>query len=104
MNFVPVNGHILIEPEEITNAAKVVKRDDGSTATILQGDRSKDLAKKAVNKGKVVATSSNDPNYVVGSNLVYYPFCPNKILMEDKEYDVIHERDVMGYVKAGQVE
>lgn len=104
MNFIPKNGHILLVPEEIQSAVKTIKRDDGSTATILQGDRSKDLAMKAVNKGTVEATSSVDPDYSIGSILVYYPFSPNKIVIEDKEYHVIHERDVMGYVKAGQVE
>lgn len=104
MNFVPKAGHIFLEPEEIKDAVKSIKRDDGKMVTILQTDRSKDIAIKAVNKGIVRATSSADPDYQIGAILVYYPFSPNKITMDEKEYHVIHERDVMGYVKSGQVE
>ena len=103
MKFIPKAGHILIFPEEINDAAKIVKRDDGTEIRILHHDRTKELAMKAVNKGAVVATSSIDPDYSVGKTLVYYPYCPNKIVIDEKEYHVIHERDVMGYVKPSEV-
>lgn len=105
MNFVPVEGHILIRPAEITEVVKTITREDGKKVEILQSYHSADIAMKAVNKGTVIASSSKNPLYGVDKLLIYYPFSPNKIKLEedDKEYHVIHERDVMGYVETGKV-
>ena len=61
------------------------------------GDHSVDLQIKAVNEGTVVVSSSK--NYSVGQHLIYYPFSPNKVTIDEKNYHVIHERDVMGIVE-----
>jgi len=96
--FKPVNLHILIKPEQITNTIKQVKTDDGRTVDLQIGDRSRELMIKAVNKGEVVESGSAD--YKIGQVLVYYPFSPNKINLDDKEFHVIHEKDVMGIVES----
>jgi co-chaperonin GroES (HSP10) len=97
MKFVPVAQHIMIKPEEITNTLKKVQTEGGREIEILMGDRSKDLAIKAVNKGKIVRSSSK--LYKKGQVLVYYPFSPNKLDVEGIEHHIIHERDVMGIVE-----
>lgn len=97
MNFKPTNQHILIFPEEITEVAKKITREDGVVVELLQGDRTRDLKIKAVNKGTVIRSSSEQ--YKEGQILVYYPYSPNKLDIEEKEYHVIHERDVMGIVQ-----
>ena len=96
--FKPVNLHILIKPEEITDTIRTVNTDSGKQVKLLIGDRSRELMIKAVNKGEVVESGSEA--YKIGQVLVYYPFSPNKINLDDKEFHVIHEKDVMGIVES----
>ena len=96
--FKPRNGHIMILPKVVEAVAKKVSRDDGSTAEIIMTDRTRDEKIKAVNQGTVNRTSSSDPNYQEGSELVYYPFSANKFIEDEVEYHIIHEKDVMGYL------
>jgi co-chaperonin GroES (HSP10) len=97
MNFIPSKGHILIKPKEITEAVKKVKTEDGREVNLLMSDHSKDLKIKAVNEGTVITSASDF--YKTGEHLVYYPFSPNKINLEEVEHHIIHERDVMGEIK-----
>jgi len=98
MKFNPVSGHIRVLPEAISNTAKVVEMADGTKKEIFMGDRSKDEKVKAVHKGAIQETSCQAPHLQVGKIIIYYPFSANKIIENEVEYHVIHERDVMGYM------
>lgn len=96
--FTPDNDHILIEPEQITDVAKEIKGDDGVVRKIFMNDHTVDKIVAAVNKGRVMASSSKRYS-IIDTILVYYPFSANKIKIDEKDYHVIHERDVMGKVE-----
>ena len=98
MKFIPLFKHIKILPEQITNTVKMVERADGTKVPIVMGDRSKDEKMKAVNKGKIVESSSDLPHCGKDSVIIYYPFTACKVIEDEIEYHVIHERDVMGYM------
>lgn len=89
--FMPRQGHLKILPKEITDVAKKV-----GDKMIYMPDRSKDEKIKAVNQGTIKETSSLDPLYHKGAEVVYYPFSANKFAENETEYHIIHEKDIMG--------
>lgn len=87
MNFKPLGDRVLVEPapiEETTSSGIIIP----------------DSAKGKPNKGRVVAVSSNkDLVLEEGNNILYNQNAGTSVKVDDKEYLVMRESEVMAIIK-----
>lgn len=87
MNFKPLGDRVLVEPapiEETTSSGIIIP----------------DSAKGKPNKGRVVAVSSNkDLVLEEGNSILYNQNAGTSVKVDDKEYLVMRESEVMAIIK-----
>jgi len=91
MNIKPLSDHIFVEP---LNEEKITK----SGIFIPETTEEKPVAGKviAVGSGKITDEGKIIPmNVKVGDKILFTKYAPNEIKIEDKEYLVIREDDVL---------
>jgi chaperonin GroES len=95
MNIKPLSDHIFVEP---LNEEKITK----SGIFIPETTEEKPVAGKviAVGSGKVTDEGKLIPmNVKVGDKILFTKYAPNEIKIDDKEYLVIREDDVLAILE-----
>lgn len=96
LNVQPLGGNILVEPvtEEATTASGIVLPDTVDKEKPQKGKIVALGTGKLTNEGKVLAF-----NVKVGDVVVFKKYSPDEIEIEDKDYLIMTEDDILAVVK-----
>jgi chaperonin GroES len=92
MNIKPINDHVIVEPiteDEVTKAGIVIP----DTVDKEKPEKGEVIA---VGEGKLLDNGQRAPMSIkVGDIIMFKKYSPDEIKIEDKEYLVISEGDIM---------
>lgn len=91
MNLIPINGKILVKPDE---AEKISKG----------GIHIPDTAKDKPVMGTVVAAAVDTGNIEKGDRVLYGKYAGTKVELDDKELIIMKETDILGYLRDEKTE
>ena len=87
MKIKPLADHILIEP---------IKEEERTKSGILLPDTAE---KEKPEQGRVVAVGSKCKEVKEGDKVLFTKYGPNEIKVEDKEYLIAKEEDILAIIK-----
>lgn len=79
----PLNSNVLIKPEEEKISETIITLDDD---------------KKTPEKGEVLAIGEEVENVKVGDKVIFIKYSPNEVTVEEEEYMIINEDDIIATI------